>query len=151
LFAHIKRDGNQKWSKFFKAEAALINDKMINFNKIQTKAKGMIADISEKTSFNLLNLKGGENTTNQNKLRNAIDALLSASDFSELASTFITNTKYEFKKSLSVESITTLEDTMPLILETWYRENGFTFSENDDADQVAEEDFENYFSYPEGI
>ncbi|GHV52250.1 hypothetical protein AGMMS49579_09220 [Spirochaetia bacterium] len=135
LFSIHKRLENKSWLEYFKEISIPISAKINNFNK---------------TRMNVLK-KISENANNPNVLKGTVEALFTASNFSVIASDFTEGIKAEFKRTLTVESITNLQDNLPLILEQWYIENEITFSENDDAEQAAEEVFGNYFTYPEEV
>jgi hypothetical protein len=133
LFSIHRRFENKSWLDYFKEISIPVSVKITTFNKTRMNVLKKIAD----------------NANNQNILKGAVEALFTASDFSLIVSDFIAGIKAEFKKSLTVESITNLQDNMQLILEQWYIENSFALSENDDASQAEDEGFGNYFTYPE--
>ncbi|WP_010256929.1 hypothetical protein [Treponema primitia] len=148
LFSIQKRQNNARWSDYFKEQADLVSVKIIDFNKIKVKAMGMIVEISSKTSFNILNLKGNENEINQKKLESAIEVLIESSEFIKVISDFPANIKEEFRKSLTVESVTNLQDNMSIILEQWYSENGYPMSSDDSILAELHDKTDFYFAYP---
>jgi hypothetical protein len=150
IFSLIKHSDNQKSSDYFKGQASLISSKVSSFNKLQTKALSMIAELSSKTSFGLINIKGNDNEINQKKIRTIIETLIEESDFLKIVSEFLDNLKEEFKKSLTVESATNLQDNMSIILEQWYSENGFSASDDGQIAELYEKE-EAYFSYPKDL
>jgi hypothetical protein len=133
LFGVHKRLENKSWLDYFREVSIPVSAKINNFNKTRMNVLKKIAD----------------NAANQNILKGAVEVLFTASDFSVIISDFTEGIKAEFKKSLTVESITNLQDNLQLILEKWYIENSFALSENADTGQAAEEGFGNYFTYPE--
>jgi hypothetical protein len=148
VFALLRRPNKQKWITYFKEQAAQISAKISTFNKIQIKAVGMINDISSKTSFNLINMKGNENEVNLKKIESIIGAIMGEADFLKIISEFLTNINEEFKQNLTVESITNLQDNMGVIFEQWYSENGFSTTDSDDQIINMYDETESYFEYP---
>jgi len=76
----------------------------------------------------LSNISG--NDAEKENLKKAIQALLKACDLDKYLSDFLSSIKEEFKKSLSVESIVSLQENMLIIIYSWYRENGFDIHED---------------------
>jgi hypothetical protein len=96
------------------------------------------------------NISGNE--AEQEKLKSAVKVLLQACDFSKYSSDFFAAVKDEFKKSLTVESVVSLQENMMLVINRWYRENGFELESaaSDDMEidvRYAEKDRE-FFQYP---
>jgi hypothetical protein len=148
VLALLRRPNKQKWATYFKEQADLISAKVTVFNKLQIKAMAMITDISSKTSFNIINMKGNENEVNLKKIESIIEAMMGESDFSKIISEFQANINDEFKRNLTVESITNLQDNMAVIFEQWYSENGFSMSDSDDQIVEIYDETDSYFIYP---
>jgi hypothetical protein len=70
------------------------------------------------------------NKAEQEKLKNSVKALLQACYFLEYSNDFFAAVKTEFKKSLTVESLVSLQENMILVINKWYRENGFEIQES---------------------
>jgi uncharacterized protein YjbJ (UPF0337 family) len=99
----------------------------------------------------IANLSG--NKAEQEKLKSAMKVLLQSCDFDKYSADFIAAIKDEFKKGLTVESAVSLQENMLIIINKWYKENGFEVYdeglENFESDVsliVAEDSF---FKYPD--
>jgi hypothetical protein len=132
-------------------------DGKLNFLKTGATAVGNIANravdsagkaLDGKTNI-IQNLSGNE--AEQEKLKSAIKVLLQSCEFSKYSADFFSAIKDEFKKSLTVESVVSLQENMMLIINNWYKENGFETSYTTDElepDVKIADDSKEYFDYP---
>jgi len=125
-------------------------DGKLSFLKTGASAIGNIASkaIEGKTPQSI-----SGNDVEKEKLKNAIQQLIKAIDFIAYIKDFSNAITNEFKESITVETIVSLQENLLLIIYNWYRENGFDFIEDvsDDADIdtaviIYQDDF---FQYPE--
>ena len=70
------------------------------------------------------------NEAEQENLKKAIKELLQSCNFDKYIADFSAAIREEFKKSLTVESIVSLQENMLMIIYKWYRENGFEIYED---------------------
>jgi len=86
-------------------------------------------------------------------LRNAIRELLQSCDFDSYIADFSAAIREEFKKSLTVESVVSLQENMLMIIYKWYRENGFEVYEDTSDDLEIEAPLsvspDIFFHYPD--
>jgi hypothetical protein len=71
----------------------------------------------------LQNISG--NKAEQENLKKTINELLLSCNFDKYITDFSASIKEEFKKSLTVESIVSLQENILMLIYKWYRENGF--------------------------
>jgi hypothetical protein len=92
------------------------------------------------------------NEAEKDNLKKAIKELLLSCDFDKYIADFSTAIKEEFKKSLTVESIVSLQENMLMLIYKWYRENGFEVreeaSDNIGVDTSIALSDEIFFQYP---
>jgi hypothetical protein len=132
-------------------------DGKLNILKTGTNVIGNIAgkavDVAGKAidSKHIANLSGNE--AEQEKLKSAIKVLIQSCDFDKYIADFITAIKNEFKKGLTVESAVSLQENMLIIINKWYRENGFEVyddsSEGFELDKPSPVSDDLFFKYPE--
>jgi hypothetical protein len=92
------------------------------------------------------------NEAEQEKLKSAIKVLLKNSDFEKYIADFFSAIKEDFRKHLTVETVVSLQESMLIVINKWYSENGFQVT----TDSIDDSDFdirvignkEEYFSYP---
>jgi hypothetical protein len=132
-------------------------DGKLSLLKSGTNAIGNIAgkavDAASKAidSKHIANLSGNE--AEQEKLKSAIKVLIQSCDFDKYSADFITAIKNEFKKGLTVESAVSLQENMLIIINKWYRENGFEVyddgSDGFELDKPLPVSDDLFFKYPE--
>ena len=113
-------------------------DGKLNILKTGANALGSIANkavdtVGKKMEGKSMGLMGNE--AEKENLRNALKELLQECKFDIYIADFSTAIKEEFKKSLTVESVVSLQENMLMVIYRWYRENGFEVTE-DAADEL---------------
>ena len=110
-------------------------DGKLNFIKTGASAIGGLAGKAVDAAGKAVEGKIPQNITGneaeQEKLKSAVKVLLNACDFEKYIADFSAAVKEEFRKSLTVESVVSLQENMLMIINKWYRENGFIVYGND--------------------
>jgi hypothetical protein len=92
------------------------------------------------------------NEAEQEKLKSAVNVLLKNADFEKYIAGFFSAVKEDFKKHLTVETAVSLQESMLILINKWYSENGFQAAANliddPDTDITITGGKEEFFSYP---
>jgi len=119
---------------------------------LKTGASALSAIASKATEGKTIpNLSSNE--AEKEKLKNAIKGLLQACEFEKYIADFSIAIKEEFMKSLTVETIISLQENMLMIIYNWYRENGFDIydiaSDDEEIETTIGVTQNIFFQYPE--